>query len=103
MKLKTIAKADHVTIIFGEWFDKTYGNTYYDAEVFIGGKVYQVPYQYGYNAGDKQSIDESLAAIGYKVRVNKKDIHAPYRHIHTRCVGKRKRELFTLKLIDKAG
>jgi hypothetical protein len=96
-KLKTLTKADHVTIIFGEWFDKVNGNTYYDAEIFVGDHVHRVPYCYGYNHGDKQAIDESLAKIGYKVRVNRRNVHAPYRHLHVRCADKLKRDLFTVQ------
>lgn len=93
-QLKAIKKSDNVTIIFGEWFDKTYGNTYYDAEVYIGDKVYQVPYQYGYNAPDHQAINESLASIGYRVRIYKNDGYKAYKNIHARCINKLKRELF---------
>jgi hypothetical protein len=95
MKLKTVKKADNVVIIFGEWFDRTYGNTYFDAHVYVGGKDYKVPYGYGYHAGSKQSIDEALAAVGYRVRTNKGDMHAPYRHIKVQVVDKKKRELYT--------
>jgi len=92
--IQTTKKSDNVTINFGEWFDKINGNTYYDAHIYIGNNSYQVRYQYGYNHGDKQAIDESLNAIGYRVRACKKDVHAPYRHIRVNCFGKKKRELF---------
>lgn len=78
MKLKATKKSDNITIVFGEWFDKSAGNTYYDAQVYIGDKVHHVPYQYGYNAGDQQSIDEALEACGYRARSNKRDRFAPY-------------------------
>ena len=94
MKLKATKKADNITIVFGEWFDKTYGNTYYDAKVYIGESEYEVPYCYGYNAGDAQSIDEALEACGYRVRTNKRDRFAPYRDIRTVITTKLKRELF---------
>ena len=94
MTLKATKKADNITIVFGEWFDRTAGNTYYDALVYIGDDVHEVPYQYGYNAGDKQSIDEALKAVGYRVRVNKADMWAPYRDIRVVCTTKLKRELF---------
>ena len=94
MKLKAIKKADNVTIVFGEWFDKTYGNTYYDALVYIGDEVHEIPYQYGYNAGDAQSIDEALKACGYRVRENKISKSIPYSYIRTVCTQKLKRELF---------
>ncbi len=93
-KLKALKKSDHVTLVFGEWLDKLPGNTYYDVEVMINETTHRVPYQYGYNAGSNQSIDEALASIGYRVR-NSRDYHAPYRAIHTSTKDKLKRELFT--------
>jgi len=92
--LKTIKKSDNVSIIFGEWLDKTYGNTYYDALVYVGDKSYTVSYKYGYHAGSEQSIDEALAAVGYRVRANKSNVHAPYRHIHVSKHDKHKRDLY---------
>jgi len=92
--LKTLKKSDNVSITFGEWFDRIYGNTYYDALIYIGDKCYTVAYQYGYNHGDKQAIDESLASIGYRVRTDKRDRWAPYRHIRSICIDKKKRDLF---------
>jgi len=93
-QLKTVTKADNVSILFGEWSDKVNGNTYYDAEVFVGDKVFEVSYQYGYNAGDTQSIDEALKTVGYRVRTNTRKQWAPYEHISITCVDKLKRELF---------
>ena len=92
-QLKTLTKADNVSILFGEWFDKTAGNTYYDAEIYIGEKRFDLPYKYGYNHGDQQAIDEALEECGYRVRINKGNRFAPYRHLHTRCIDKLKREL----------
>jgi hypothetical protein len=93
-QLKALTKADHVSLVFGEWFDKINGNTYYDALVYVGDEVHEVAYQYGYNAGDKQAIDEALAAVGYRVRACKGNVHQPYSHIHTSCMPKLKRELY---------
>jgi hypothetical protein len=93
-KLKVLTKKDDVYIIFGEWFDKTYGNTYYDCEVTINDECFELPSQYGYNAGDIQSIDEALEQCGYRVRECKADIWAPYRQINKRTIQKKKRELF---------
>jgi hypothetical protein len=92
--MKTLLKKNHVSIVFGEWFDRYNGNTYYDALVRIDDHSHEIPYCYGYNAGDKQSIDEALAACGYKVRANPGDVHAPYRAIHTSTTNKLKRELY---------
>ena len=93
-KLKTLKKSNNVSILFGEWFDKVNGNTYYDALLYIGDKSYQIAYQYGYNVGDTQSIDEALAEVGYRVRTCKADRWAPYKHIHVNTCNKLKRELF---------
>ncbi len=92
-KLKVLKKSDNVSLCFGEWFDKSAGNTYYDVQVIINSEVFEVPYQYGYNAGDIQSIDEALKYIGYRVR---KSAHrwTPYDRIHTYTTTKLKRELF---------
>ncbi len=94
-QLKALKKSDHVSITFGEWFDKVNGNTYYDAVVYIDDKVYEIPYQYGYNHGDKQAIDEALAecGIGYRVRVNSSNPHLPYSYLHISCIDKLKRNL----------
>ena len=94
MKLKTLKKSNHVSIVFGEWFDRPNGNTYYDALVRVDEEVHKVAYQYGYNAGSAQSIDEALAECGYRVRANNKDYYAPYRAIHTSTKDKLKRELY---------
>ncbi len=92
-KLKALKKSDHVTIVFGEWFDDLNGNSYYDAEVMINETTHCTPYRYGYHAGSNQSIDEALASAGYRVR-NSRDYHAPYRAIHTATKPKRESELF---------
>ena len=53
--LKATKKADNITIVFGEWFDKANGNTYYDAQVYIGNDVHDIEYCYGYNYCEKHS------------------------------------------------
>jgi len=93
-QLKALTKADNVSILFGEWFDKVNGNTYYDALVYVGDSVHEVAYQYGYNAGDEQSINEALAECGYRVRACKADRWAPYSHLHVNTCDKLKRELY---------
>jgi len=92
--LKTLTQSDNVSILFGEWLDKLNGNTYYDADVQVNEERHLLPYQYGYSAGDRQSIDEALARVGYKVEVNEGDVHAPYRALHINSGVKLKRELF---------
>jgi len=93
-QLKALKKSDNVSILFGEWFDRINGNTYYDALVYVGDTVHEIAYQYGYNAGDTQSINEALKECGYRVRANKADRWAPYRSIHVNTCNKLKRELF---------
>ncbi len=93
-KLKALKKSDHVTLVFGEWFDKLPGNTYYDVEAMINETTYRIPYQSWYNAGSAQSINEALASIGYRVRNTTRDYYTPYRDIITIIKPKLKRELF---------
>lgn len=93
-KLITLSSKDVISLTFGEWFDRTYGNTYYDVEVRINDKHFTVQYGYGYNAGDKQSIDEALEYCGYRLRKNKRDPYAPYRAIKVSKVKKIKKALY---------
>ena len=92
--LKTIKATDHVSIVFGEWFNKTYGNTYYDALVRINDETHEIRYQYGYNAGDHQSVTEALESAGYRLRTCKADRFKPFNAVHTSVTTKLKRELF---------
>jgi len=92
--VRTLTKKDHVSIVFGEWFDKSAGNTYYDALVRVNDESFQVPYQYGYNASSAQSIDDALEHAGFKVREDKHDRYAGYYEIHASITTKLKRELF---------
>lgn len=94
MKLKTVKKADHCSITFGEWFDRVNGNTYYDAEVWIDDKCWHVAYCYGYNAPDQQAVSEALKEIGYKLRTCAADHFRPFNEVRTTCYNKLKRELF---------
>ena len=93
-KLKTLKKSDNVTIVFGEWFDRVNGNTYYDTLVMINGVNVEIPLKYGYNAGGIQSIDEALVSAGYKVRVNKNNRFAPYDNLHIVKTEKLKRDCY---------
>lgn len=92
--MQVLKNSDSVSLVFGEWFDKTYGNSYYDVELWVNDKVYYLPFQYGYNASDKQSIDDALKFAGYRVRNNKSNIHKPYKNLRISKVAKLKRELF---------
>ena len=68
----TITKKDKVVVVIGEWFDKTYGNTYKDATITINGKDHFIPYQYGYDGASDWSIREYLNQLGYRIRAGKK-------------------------------
>jgi len=93
-KLKALSNKNTVTLVFGEWFDKTYGNTYYDVLVLIDDLEFTIASQYGYNAGDRQSIDNALAECGYRVRVNNENRWRPYDQLNIRHSQKLKRELY---------
>lgn len=93
-RLKTLTKKDHVSIVFGEWFDRTYGNTYFDADVYINDEDYTIGMKAGSYAGTVQAIDEVLAKAGYRVRTyNKADFHTPYDRIHYRVEERKKRDM----------
>ena len=53
-------------ILGRRWFQRTYGNTYHTAEIFIDGKlVHKTPKAYGYGDGYVQSAQEWLVKKGY--------------------------------------
>ncbi len=91
--LTVLKKSDQVSIVFGEWFDKTYGNTCFDATVTVNNETFNLAYRYGYHVGSKQAIDEVLKECGYRVRTVKNNPHGPYNRIHQYNVTKLKREL----------
>lgn len=101
--MKTITKKDDVSILFREWFDKTYGNTYHDATIYanlydkeVGFQVshcFKMPKQYGYNAGDIQSIAEALSFAGLRLRASKRSKWMAYEGVLVRVKQTLKREL----------
>lgn len=47
--MKKYLKPKTIVIKATEWFDKTYGNSYFSARVFIDGELkFFLPFQYGY-------------------------------------------------------
>jgi len=90
---KVLSLNDKIHISFQEWFDKTYGNTYYSATVYINNEVFEVSQKYGYNAGDRQAINEALTSCGYTLRKNTKNPHRSYDAITSECYNVLKREL----------
>ena len=91
--MKTIKKTDHVSMVFGEWNDRTYGNTYYDISIRINDLNFTVAWQYGYGAGSAQSIEEGLKSIGYRLRTCNADQWRPLNAIHYSRTDKLKRNL----------
>jgi len=48
------------------WFDKTYGNTYFTARVWIDGSIaFTLPFQYGYDMQYLYEAAKELARRGY--------------------------------------
>jgi hypothetical protein len=66
IETKTLAA---LTIIVREWFDKTYGNTYYSAAIFANGeRVYTFPMSYGH--GEYTVLERAngvLRDLGYEL------------------------------------
>lgn len=49
-----------------EWFDKTYGNSYFSARIWINGKwKITLPFQYGYGDHFKSVAVRALVAEGF--------------------------------------
>jgi len=49
-----------------EWTDKTYGNSYFSARVWVDGQIVAVlPFQYGYEDHYKSVCMEKLFNLGY--------------------------------------
>ncbi len=52
-------------IIGRRWFQRSYGNTYHTAEIFIDGKmVYKTPRQYGYGSQYEETAIKYLEDQG---------------------------------------
>ena len=55
-----------VEIAGRRWFQKSYGNTYHTARVYVDGKlVGTVPYCYGYGSMFEQNALDLLERLGY--------------------------------------
>jgi hypothetical protein len=65
IKNKLGACAQSVVIIGRRWFDKTYGNTYHSAEVYVDGEsIGREDYAYGYDDQYIQTAHELLQKAG---------------------------------------
>lgn len=55
-----------LTILGRRWFQKTYGNTYHTADIFVNGKlIHTLPVAYGYGEMYLQRAAEWLRQTGY--------------------------------------
>lgn len=65
---------NNITILGRRWFQRTYGNTYFTAKIYIDGElVHEIPKSYGYGDYYVQAAGEWLHDNGYtnqKAQVN---------------------------------
>lgn len=55
-----------ITIIGRRWFERTNGNTYFSADIFVNGEqVHRIDFEYGYGSFYKQASTEWLYKNGY--------------------------------------
>ena len=56
-----------------EWTDKTYGNSYFSARIWVdGGQVAILPFQYGYGDQFLYEAQKKLLELGYLPQEGKK-------------------------------
>lgn len=58
------SKANLVKLDITEYFDKTYGNSYFSGYVYFKGGTYFIPYQYGYGSHCEDVALTMLSDIG---------------------------------------
>lgn len=59
-------KPKSISIRGRRWFQKSYGNTYFSATIYVNGeKVHHIPFQYGYDEQYLQAATEWLTENGY--------------------------------------
>lgn len=75
--------------VFGRrWFQKSYGNTYHVANVFVDGvRVDAGPMQYGYGDQYLTTAREALQKAGYLPGIEK-HAHGGYEHLRIYCERK---------------
>ena len=55
-----------LTIIGRRWFQKTYGNTYFTADIIVDGElIHTLPFQYGYEDHYLDVANDWLSDHGY--------------------------------------
>ena len=63
---KVGGKPRSINVIGRRWFQRTYGNTYHTAAIYVDGKcVHKTPQQYGYGDQYAWTAREWLQANGY--------------------------------------
>lgn len=67
METATLNKIDRSLFVEARlWFDKTYGNTYFTARVWIDGSIaFTMPFQYGYDMQYLYEARNELVKRGY--------------------------------------
>lgn len=65
----TRTKPESITIFGRRWFDRTYGNTYFSAEIVIDGEhVHRIEFEYGYGDQYLAAAFDWLDENGYTSR-----------------------------------
>lgn len=69
---RTATSIKSVNITTKEWFDKTYGNSYFSAQVVINNKyLIKLPFQYGYGDHSIDMVAKKLIELG----ITDKDVY----------------------------
>lgn len=60
------SRCKSITVVGRRWFQRTYGNTYHTADIYVDGVlVHTLPVQYGYGSQYSYNAVEWLKANGY--------------------------------------
>lgn len=64
--MTTATKVQSITILGKRWFQRSYGNTYFSAEILVDGvPVHRIEKEYGYGEMYQQASWKWLAENGY--------------------------------------
>lgn len=67
--MKTDKKIHSITILGRRWFQKSYGNTYFTAYIYVNGEqVHAMPQEYGYGDQYAHSSMDWLEKAGHITR-----------------------------------
>ena len=76
--MQKLIKVKSITILGRRWFQKTYGNTYHTAEIFVNGqRVHKTEEQYGYGEQYMQTAQEWLEKFGYIPKQKREGYYEP--------------------------